>query len=75
MSYGFLCQNLFMKVLLAGATGAIGSPLIGKLLAAGHAVFGMTQSSERAADLNAIVPTFVNAWQAASAEAGRAITV
>lgn len=53
MSYGFLCQNLFMKVLLAGATGAIGTPLIGKLLTAGHAVFGMTQSSERAADLNA----------------------
>lgn len=42
-----------MKVLLAGATGAIGSPLIGKLLADGHAVFGVTQSSERAADLNA----------------------
>lgn len=42
-----------MKVLLAGATGAIGTPLIGKLLADGHAVFGMTQSAERAADLNA----------------------
>ena len=42
-----------MKVLLAGATGAIGSPLIGKLLADGHAVFGMTQSAQRAADLNA----------------------
>ena len=52
-NHEFLCKNLFMKVLLAGATGAIGTPLIGKLLAAGHAVFGMTQSSERAADLNA----------------------
>jgi nucleoside-diphosphate-sugar epimerase len=42
-----------MKVLLAGATGAIGSPLISKLLGDGHAVFGMTQSTDRAADLNA----------------------
>jgi nucleoside-diphosphate-sugar epimerase len=42
-----------MKVLVAGATGAIGTPLIEKLLSDGHAVFGMTQSSERAADLNA----------------------
>ncbi len=52
-NHEFLCQNFFMKVLLAGATGAIGTPLIGKLLGDGHAVFGMTQSSERAADLNA----------------------
>ncbi|MGA7409910.1 MAG: NAD(P)-dependent oxidoreductase [Bryobacteraceae bacterium] len=42
-----------MKVLLAGATGAIGSPLISKLLADGHAVLGITQSAERAADLKA----------------------
>ncbi len=33
-----------MKVLLAGATGAIGSPLIAHLRANGDAVFGMTHS-------------------------------
>lgn len=35
-----------MKVLVAGATGAIGRPLISALVAAGHQVVGMT-SSER----------------------------
>jgi len=35
-----------MKVFLAGATGAIGHPLISRLVAAGHDVVGMT-SSER----------------------------
>jgi 2-alkyl-3-oxoalkanoate reductase len=37
---------MIMKVLIAGATGAIGRPLISVLLAAGHDVIGMT-SSER----------------------------
>lgn len=35
-----------MKIFLAGATGAIGRPLIARLLAMGHRVIGMT-SSER----------------------------
>ncbi len=35
-----------MKVFIAGATGAIGHPLISRLVAAGHDVVGMT-SSER----------------------------
>jgi nucleoside-diphosphate-sugar epimerase len=35
-----------MKVFIAGATGAIGRPLISRLVAAGHDVVGMT-SSER----------------------------
>lgn len=40
-----------MRVLVAGATGAIGRPLIPMLLAAGHAVWGMTRREERAAGL------------------------
>jgi 2-alkyl-3-oxoalkanoate reductase len=37
-----------MRVFVAGATGAIGRPLIPKLVAAGHDVTGMTRSEERA---------------------------
>jgi 2-alkyl-3-oxoalkanoate reductase len=37
-----------MRVFVAGATGAIGRPLIPKLVAAGHEVTGMTRSEERA---------------------------
>ena len=39
-----------MKVFLAGATGAIGRPLIARLLAQGHDVTGMT-SSERGLEI------------------------
>ena len=42
-----------MKVLLAGATGAIGRPLVPMLLAAGHEVVGTTRSEQRAAGLRA----------------------
>ena len=31
-----------MKVLVAGATGAIGRPLVSALMAAGHEVIGMS---------------------------------
>jgi nucleoside-diphosphate-sugar epimerase len=37
-----------MRVFVAGATGAIGRPLVAQLLAAGHEVTGMTRSPERA---------------------------
>ena len=37
-----------MRVFLAGATGAIGRPLIGLLVAAGHEVTGTTRSESRA---------------------------
>ncbi|MEA2335740.1 MAG: hypothetical protein QOG40_2230, partial [Solirubrobacteraceae bacterium] len=40
-----------MRVFLAGATGAIGAPLLRLLLADGHEVTGMTRSPERAATL------------------------
>lgn len=42
-----------MKVLLAGAAGAIGRPLVPLLLAAGHEVVGTTRREERAAALRA----------------------
>jgi 2-alkyl-3-oxoalkanoate reductase len=37
-----------MKIFVAGGTGAIGRPLIAKLLAKGHAVVALTRSSEKA---------------------------
>ena len=40
-----------MRVFVAGATGAIGRPLVQQLLEAGHEVTGMTRSEERAAGL------------------------
>ncbi|MEU7831946.1 MULTISPECIES: NAD(P)-dependent oxidoreductase [unclassified Nonomuraea] len=40
-----------MKVLLAGATGTIGTELIPQLLAAGHSVLGLTRSERGAAKL------------------------
>jgi 2-alkyl-3-oxoalkanoate reductase len=42
-----------MKVLLAGAAGAIGRPLVPQLLAAGHQVVGTTRREERAQALRA----------------------
>jgi nucleoside-diphosphate-sugar epimerase len=40
-----------MKVLVAGATGAIGRPLIRRLKEGGHAVFGLARSSDSASTL------------------------
>ncbi len=42
-----------MRVLVAGATGAIGRPLLPRLMAAGHDVTGLTRSAERADALRA----------------------
>ena len=42
-----------MRVFLAGASGAIGRPLIAELLKQGHSVVGMTTSGERAKGLKA----------------------
>ena len=42
-----------MRVFVAGASGAIGRPLVTKLIAAGHEVTGMTRSEARAAELRA----------------------
>jgi 2-alkyl-3-oxoalkanoate reductase len=40
-----------MKVFIAGATGAIGRPLVSALIAAGHGVFGMSSSETGARSL------------------------
>jgi nucleoside-diphosphate-sugar epimerase len=40
-----------MKVFVAGATGAIGRPLVRQLVAAGHEVTGMTRREVRAAEI------------------------
>ncbi len=42
-----------MRVFVAGATGAIGAPLVSMLLADGHQVTGMTRSDEHAERLRA----------------------
>jgi nucleoside-diphosphate-sugar epimerase len=60
-----------MKVFIAGASGAIGQPLIAELLQKGHAVTGMSQSeagAKRLADLGASVAR-VNAFDAPAVEA------
>ena len=40
-----------MKVFVAGASGAIGRPLVRRLLAAGHEVTGMTRREDRAEEI------------------------
>ncbi len=40
-----------MRVFLAGAGGAIGRPLLPRLIAAGHEVTGLSRSEERAAQI------------------------
>jgi 2-alkyl-3-oxoalkanoate reductase len=42
-----------MRVFVAGATGALGRPLVPGLIAAGHEVTGMTRSEERAEAIRA----------------------
>jgi nucleoside-diphosphate-sugar epimerase len=42
-----------MKVFVAGASGAIGRPLVRQLLAAGHEVTGMTRREEKAEAIRA----------------------
>jgi nucleoside-diphosphate-sugar epimerase len=43
-----------MKILVAGATGAIGKRLVPKLIAAGHTVVGTTRSAAKSASLESI---------------------
>ncbi len=43
-----------MKILVAGATGALGSQLVPRLVAAGHDVTGMTRRSARAGAVRAL---------------------
>jgi nucleoside-diphosphate-sugar epimerase len=65
-----------MKILIAGGTGAIGRPLIAKLLAAGHAVVALTRSVEKAQALAAqgVEPAVADVFDAEGVKAavGRA---
>jgi len=44
-------QDHKMKIFVAGGTGAIGRPLLGRLLAKGHSVVALMRSTENAQDL------------------------
>jgi nucleoside-diphosphate-sugar epimerase len=60
-----------MRVFVAGASGAIGEPLIAELLKRGHSVVGMTTSETRARILEGqgASAAIVNAFDAAAVEA------
>jgi len=71
-----------MRVFVAGASGAIGRPLIPKLLAAGHEVTGLTRSEAKAEAVRragasaAVVDVFdADALRAAAREAGAEVVV
>jgi 2-alkyl-3-oxoalkanoate reductase len=63
-----------MRILLAGATGAIGAPLLRLLVAGGHEVTGMTRSPEKAATVRAAGAEAVLADALDSAAVERAVT-
>src|ERR1700721_1333602 len=60
-----------MRVFVAGASGAIGEPLIAELLKHGHSVVGMTTSPARAKNLEGqgAEAVIVDAFDAAAVEA------
>jgi 2-alkyl-3-oxoalkanoate reductase len=66
-----------MRVFVAGASGAIGRPLVPKLVAAGHEVTGTTRSEERAEAIRAagasaaVVDVFDEGRPRAAVEAAR----
>jgi 2-alkyl-3-oxoalkanoate reductase len=71
-----------VRVFVAGATGAVGRPLISKLVAAGHEVTGMTRSDERADEVRsagaraALVDVFdADALQGAMIEAAPEVVI
>jgi 2-alkyl-3-oxoalkanoate reductase len=71
-----------MRVFVAGASGAIGRPLVPKLVAAGHEVTGMTRSEESAEAIRAagaraaVVDVFdAEALNAAVAESGAEVVI
>lgn len=57
-----------MRVFVAGATGAIGRPLVAQLVAAGHEVTGTTRSPDRARELEAAgaTPAVLDAFDSAA---------
>jgi 2-alkyl-3-oxoalkanoate reductase len=71
-----------MRVFVAGASGAIGRPLLPKLIAAGHEVTGMTRSEAKAEEVRAagadaaVVDVFdADALRAAMTEAAPEVVV
>src|ERR1700741_2022376 len=60
-----------MRVFVAGASGAIGQPLIAELLKHGHAVVGMTTNETRARNLKrqGAEASILNAFDAEAVEA------
>jgi nucleoside-diphosphate-sugar epimerase len=56
-------KELMMRVFVAGATGAIGTQLVPRLVAAGHEVHGMTRSESKQARLSELgaVPVVADA--------------
>jgi len=56
-------KELMMRVFVAGATGAIGTQLVPRLVAAGHQVHGMTRSDSKRAMLSELgaVPVIADA--------------
>jgi nucleoside-diphosphate-sugar epimerase len=42
------CQEFHMRIFVAGATGAIGRPLVRALISAGHSVVGLTRTVAKA---------------------------
>src|SRR5262249_58991763 len=57
-----------MNILVAGATGVIGRPLVTLLVRAGHTVTGSTRSAAKAADISSLgaTPAVVDAFDAAA---------
>jgi nucleoside-diphosphate-sugar epimerase len=60
-----------MKVLLGGATGALGRQLVAQLVARGHEVFGMTRSDSKRDEVRKLdaVPVVADALDAAVSRA------
>ena len=60
-----------MKIFVAGGTGAIGRPLIAKLLAKGHALVALTRSQEKAQALveRGIEPAIADVFDADAVKA------
>jgi nucleoside-diphosphate-sugar epimerase len=61
-------EEMTQRVLVAGASGAIGTALIPLLIAAGYRVFGSTRRAERARKLEdaGVTPVVVNVFDAAA---------
>jgi 2-alkyl-3-oxoalkanoate reductase len=54
-----------MKIFVAGATGAVGRPLVAELIARGHEVVALTRSAEKARALGeGVEPVIVDAFDA-----------